>query len=312
MKSRHISRKRLVFYLLNELSDKERQAVGQHINTCSECAERFQAEKTVIMHLLVEPKPEPNEKVLDRCRKRLAKSLKKESEQVKHTISFSNILENLIFPTPVTRLASIAVIFVAGLIIGNRLTFHNQPSDVSGWKAVSALKSASPAGNIHIVPIKDKPGRIEIRFRAVEDKIITGDIRDPHIQYALTYALVNEPRDNIRLKTVELLRETSHDEVVQDALIHALKNDGNPGVRLKAIKILKNLPVSYSIKQILLYAFFKDPNSGIRTEAVNALSRIEDPDIQPMLRKKAQEDDYVKAIISRTANEQSQKTTRKM
>ena len=119
----------------------------------------------------------------------------------------------------------------------------------------------------------------------------------------LSYALVNEPRDNIRLKTVGLLKESVIDENVYQALIHALEKDKNPGVRLKAIKLLKALPINEKVKEILISTLFQDTNPGVRIEAANVLSQVGDPNIRPILQKKASEDEYISTLVTKTDDE---------
>ena len=119
---------------------------------------------------------------------------------------------------------------------------------------------------------------------------------------------MNDPRDNVRLKMVKLLETTAREVEVQGALIHALEKDKNPGVRMKAIKLLKTLPINESIKNILMKALFRETNSGIRREAADALNLLDDPEIRPVLEKRAIEDEYTRSLILK--NQRVESTTR--
>ena len=200
---------------------------------------------------------------------------------------------------PVRQVAMAAIVFIIGLTIG-RVTFkYNTREDLSSREAIRSLQSAVPIGQFELVPSAENPDDVEIRFQTIQERRLIGSLQDPEVQFALSYALVNAPQDNIRLKSLGLLQPSSDDESVHRALIHAVEKDENPGVRLKALKLLKTLPVSEGIKNILISSLFQDPNAGIRVEAAKTLSGLEDPTVLPLLEKKAGEDDYIRALIAK-------------
>ena len=169
-----------------------------------------------------------------------------------------------------------------------------------------------PLTNIQVVSSYTEGNQFEMHFQTVQDFHIKGHINDPRLQYALAYLLMNSPKDNIRLKAIELLSQVSKHESVQLALIHALEYDVNPGIRLKAIKVLNQLPLNPSFKDIFIRAFIKDTNSGVRIETAEALSRCQDPDIVSVLQNEAQNDDFIKALVLKTQRQINQKETKQL
>jgi len=272
----------------------------------------MEREKSFLQTLNKQPRLEPNETLLRECRTRLRNRLREESIAKARKGFWVTIWEHIPSQIPTKQLATVTAIFLFGLILGRFLPHRSKDRGLSSREAVLALQSSLPIGNFRVIPSGERSGWVEIRFSTVQERILKGSLQNPDIQYALSYAMINEPRDNIRLRTIGLLKETPEDELVQEALIHTLKNDENPGVRLKAIKVLKTLPMNEGIKRILLYTLFKDPNSGIRIEATDALNRMADPEIRSILQNEAKEDEYIQALISSTKKEGPVSLSREM
>ena len=299
MKQQHIPHDQLFLYHMKELPHRERKSIEVHLRTCRQCQAVLEHEKRFLQILTRQSRQEPTEELLQACRNRLRVHLQEESRFKSRKLSWLNIREYVTIRIPVKQLATVIAIFLFGVVLGRFLSLRDSYQGLSSKEAILALQSSMPIGDLQVVPSGEKPGQVEIRFQALQEKRIQGSLNDPDIQYALAYALVNAPHDNIRLKSVQLLQDFPQDESVQSALIHALEKDRNPGIRLKAIRLLKTLPVNDRIKKILVSALFKDSNTGVRIEAANALSQSDDPDILPILQKKAADDDYIKTLISR-------------
>ena len=302
MKQNHIEHDQLLLYLLKELSHRERKSIEIHLRTCHQCQAILEREKQFLKTLSGQQRQEPTEQLLQTCRNRLQVHLQEEARLKTRKLSLLKIGEYITIRIPVKQFATVIAIFFLGVALGRFFSLRDTDHGLSSKESILALQSSMPVGDLQIVPSGEKPGQVEIRFRALQEGRIQGSLDDPDIQYALAYALVNAPHDNIRLKSVRLLQNFHQDESVQSALIHALEKDQNPGIRLKAIQLLKTLPVNKRIKKILVSALFKDPNTGIQIEAANALSQSDDPDILPILQKKAADDDYIKTLISRMNN----------
>jgi hypothetical protein len=299
MKQSHILDDQLLLYFLNELSPPEREKVESHLHTCRRCQTLLKRETGFLQLMRNQPQQDPGEPLLEKCRNQLRNRLREEASRKARKKSLLNFGEYITSRVPVKQLATVAVVFLFGLVLGRLLPHRGIEKDFSSRDAILAIQSSMPISNFRVAPSYEKPDWIEIRFQAVQEKRLQGSLQDPDIQYALSYALMNEPKDAIRLKTVGLLEEGTQIELIQEALIHTLEKDKNPGIRLKAIKVLRTLPLNDSIKKILIYALFKDPNPGIRIEATDALNQMADPQIRSILQSKARDDEYMRALLSK-------------
>jgi hypothetical protein len=219
---------------------------------------------------------------------------------------WENRIEWIFYGSTVKRLAFTAAIFVFGMISGKLLLSPPSYSTQSSMDIKQILDSGLPSGAFQILPIEDRTDRIEIRFRTVQEHSFIGDLTHPDVQMVITYALMNDPRDNIRLKMVNILQQSPDLETVKEALIHAFEKDNNPGVRLKALDLLKTLPINEQLKKILVQSLFKDANEGVRVAAANTLFESKLPDIIPILKEMAITDDFVKALLLREGDIQSE------
>jgi len=271
MGKHHLSKSQIFLYLLDELSPEEKRTVEEHVQVCQKCMELLVNGKNLFQLINKQHRPEPKEYLLKECRTRLHNRLREKSTSKSQKKIWLESLNSLLHPVMIKRVVTVAAVFLLGLLVGRFFPYHGYHRDSK--EALLALESCSPITNFQIIPSTEKFDQVKISFNILQEKTLKGSLKNPDIQYALSYALVNEPRENIRLKIIELLKHTSQNEFVEKALIHALKNDKNPGIRWKAIKILKTLPVNESIKKVLIYALFRDPNSGIRIVAANTLSQ---------------------------------------
>jgi len=300
MKVKHLTRKEILFFIQNAMSEREKKRIQHHLDTCESCAnllnEEIQLNDVLSTHYHLEPKDD----FLTESRNRLWRRMhhKKREQEKKKTFNVHDILPMLI---PNRQLVGALTVFVVGLFFGRIFTLMGPRVQTND---VQALESAVPISHFQIVPSNEE-GTVTIQFRTVEEKHIKGKIEDPEIQYALSYALANDTRDNIRLKSIGYLNKNSEQAYVKKALIHALANDENPGVRLKAIKMLKTLPLNKEIKEALVRALFKDNNTGIRIEAAKRLYQAQDPGFQSMLEQHAEEDEFIKSLLSENKEQKS-------
>lgn len=293
MKTKHLTRKEILFFIQNTISVNEKKRMQQHLDGCDTCGRLLEEEIKLNDVLSNYYQFEPDESFLTESRNRLWRRIHhKKWEQIKK--EKSNIKDLLPIFVPNRQLVGALLVFVVGLFFGRIFTLMGPKVQTND---VRALEAAMPISHFQIVP-SDEEGYVTIQFRTVEEKQIKGKIEDPEIQYALSYALANETSDNVRLKSVQYLDNESEDVYVQKALIHALENDENPGVRLKAIKMMKKLPLNEDIKNALVFALFKDSNKGIRIEAAKRLYQAKDPAFQSMLEQHAEEDEFIKSLLS--------------
>ncbi|MBN2030348.1 HEAT repeat domain-containing protein [bacterium] len=301
MKTKHLSRKQILLYLLKELSHEKDKSIEDHLKECTLCQNAFAEEKQMIKMITGLPRLEPSSKLMERYRLVLKSELSKISAPGAQKNFLSDLWESFFYSAPTKRFAATFALILLGVVLGQMLPRISTFRQLSPGDAVLALQSSLEVSDFKVIPTDDQSDRVEIRFNTVQRQSIKGNLGDPGIQYVLSYILENESGDDVRLKTIQLLEDYSQSEVVQGALIRSLERDTNPGIRLKAIRLLKSLPVNEKIKDVLVYALFRDTNSGVQIEAANALNRISDDRVRSFLNKKAKEDEYTRALVERSS-----------
>lgn len=96
---------------------------------------------------------------------------------------------------------------------------------------------------------------------------------------------------------MKMIQNVSHNETVEEALLHTLASDPNPGLRYRAIKLLKQFPLNEGMKRLLIRVLFQDLNPGVRIRVTEKLIQSDDPEIQLLLRKRAEKDEYVRYVL---------------
>ncbi len=171
-------------------------------------------------------------------------------------------------------------VLAVGIVVGY-FVFHSAQNE-NGFAFQSIKNSnnsrdqSSQITNIKFIDGDASDGIVEFEFETVTPMHLKGKIDNPEVQKILTYALLNESNDGIRLRTVNAIAQQAEqghfaDSSVKQALIRSLKEDENPGVRGKALRALQQYRFDDELRDALLYVLAKDKNSGMRIAAINAL-----------------------------------------
>jgi len=200
-------------------------------------------------------------------------------------------LGNLLFGNfrPVVQLGFTAALLLVGVIIGRQFfsaaTAPAPQIDLLGYltpgKPITIPSGylAPSVGNVQTISIDPVTKEVQVQYSIVNDIQVRGNVDNPLIRQALSYALYSEDQPSLRLRAVKALGETyastpsAQDEEITEALVHALENDANAGVRLKAAQVLKQLPLNALVKNTLIRALLRDENSAVRIEAIEALGK---------------------------------------
>jgi hypothetical protein len=301
MKTKHLSSKQVLLYLLKEISQEKEKSIKDHLKNCKVCQKELAHEKQMIQMVTGMSRLEPDPELLKRYRLLLKSELMKKSAPRVQKNFWADIWGSLFYSVPAKRFASTFAILFIGFVLGVLVPRFGTSSELTPGEAVLALQSSLEATDFKVIPSEDRSDQVEIRFNTTRRQSIRGNLRNPEVQYILSYILENEPGDDVRLRTIKLLTDYSESKVVQGALIHSLESDSNPGIRLRAIRLLKSLPVNDEIKDILVYALFRDSNSGVQIEAANALNRIPDETVRSYLNTRAKDDAYTRTLIGQSS-----------
>lgn len=299
--------------IFDELSEKERETLDMHLQSCDECRIEFEALRRFQSVIEQHQALEPSEELLREARQELRAALRLDRSR-------RTILQRLgeqfdLFLQSRLRVAfGGGVVFVLGLLIGFIIL---PPRNVMqfGRPYRTANEATAMDEDVRIMNVQfinhDQDGKntlhgsvengeIEFTFDAVKPARMKGRIDDEHVQKILAHALVSEHNPGVRIQSVNAISSSKTsfvDADVKAALINAAQFDDNPGVRMEAIKVLRRYPLDAEIKHAFLNVLLTDQTSGLRIEAINALvgekgdRRFLDQDVLNAFRDKVTSDD---------------------
>jgi HEAT repeat protein len=147
-------------------------------------------------------------------------------------------------------------------------------------------------------------GQVQIAVDQTSRHLVSGTPQDPKIVQLLVDGITDGLNPNVRLKSIQILREApatnTDSEQVRGALIVALQHDPNPAVRLKALDGLKQFATDATVRKAVAAALQKDADPDVRVQAIDLLSAHHDDSIVGVLQDVVQHEDntYVRSQIS--------------
>ena len=279
----------LVFYVCDEVSDKERRQIENHLASCKSCTAQI-AEERELQEAMVgglQPADELDSAgiLLAQCRSELAETLDDLSAPPvqEHWRPFG-WLRRWMALRPAW---SGALLVFFGVLLGTQLVpwLQNVNPDNSNGQTVNVLAapklSDEQLSKMTVASINFSPssgsatGTVQLQLSAEQPLVLSSNVDDSDMRRVLTYVVENGDRFDagVRLDCLDALKSGVGDEQVRRALIMAARKDQNPAVRMKALESLRDAAANDGVRQVLLEALEKDGNPGVRVEAVNLLVR---------------------------------------
>jgi hypothetical protein len=293
-----------------ELDGERKQLTEDHLNGCESC--RTELEQVKRLHRVMDNHAVqiPTESLLQEARSELRAALRMErNKPQKSGFSLREWFGGLIPNFQVA--AGFAMMLVIGLV-GGYVIFHKtstpeitttQVVQTSGNPMVTnaslgeLLKEPEvEITNIRFMDADTSDGNVEFAFDAVRPMRVKGSVNDANVQKMLTYALLSEQNDGVRLRAVNTIssyKQSNADPQVKQALITALKSDSNDAVRKEAMAVLKTFDFDADIQNAFLYVLERDANAALRIDAIKSLEgkKIQDQQILNVLKEKSESDD---------------------
>src|SRR6202162_3307736 len=277
----------LVFYACDEVSEKERKLIDEHLAVCPACTEQLTGERA-LWEAIGAAKPAAGEinsadALLSQCRSRLAETL--------DDLSVTPIREHWQLFGWVRRWMALrpavsgAMFIFFGVLLGAEVMpwLQNGLPGNSNGRAVNVLASQKltdeqlskmAVAGINLAPWPNAaPGTVQLQLRAEQPMVLSGNVDDSNMRRVLTYVVENGERFDagIRLDCLDALKAQARDAQVRKALLLAARQDQNPAVRMKALEALKDSAADDTVREALLDALAHDANPGVRVEVVNML-----------------------------------------
>lgn len=275
----------LVFHACDEVSVEERARIEAHLAGCAECRAQLDEEKSLNAALADIAQ---SADLLDATGTLLAQYRSELSEALddlaapplrQHWQPFGWVRRWMAL-RPAWSAALLVV--AGGLVSAQVLQWLPGNSGMNG-PALNVLAtptitedqlSKMNVAGINFAPSTDSgPGTVQVRLRAEQPLVLSGNVDDADVRRVLTYVIANGNRfdPGVRLDCLDALKSRTSDAEVREALLSAAREDQNPAVRMKALESLRDSVDDPAVRDVLLDALQHDANSGVRVEAVNLL-----------------------------------------
>jgi hypothetical protein len=279
----------LVFYVCDEVSDRERNQIEAHLAICETCSAQIAEEREFqeVFAAGAQPADELDSAgvLLAQCRSELAEKLDDLSAPPlqEHWRPFGWLRRGMAL-RPVWS-GALLVFFgallgtqvVPWLQTGNRDNDGRQTVNVMAAPKLSddQLSKMAVAGISFSPSSGSAPGTVQLQLSAEQPMVLSGNVDDSDMQRVLTYVVENGERFDagVRIDCLDALKAGVRDQQVRRAMIAAARQDQNPAVRMKALESLRDVAADDAVRQVLLEALQQDGNPGVRVEAVNLLVR---------------------------------------
>ncbi len=278
----------LVFYVCDEVTEKERRQIDAHFLACQSCTTHLSAEKQ-FQDAITNASQSAAEidaagVLLAQCRSELAESLDDLSAPplIEHWQPFGWARRWM----ALRPAWSAALLMLIGVLVGAQaIPYLRSAREDSGGNTAAVNVNARPAltkdqlSRMSLSAISYTPNsgsgaaNVQLQLNAEQPLVISGSPDDRDIREFLTYVIGNAGRYDAgaRLDGLEALKTSAHDEQVRSALLSVARNDQNAAVRMKALESLRDADDEEDVRDALLEAVQDDSNPGVRVQAVDLL-----------------------------------------
>jgi hypothetical protein len=270
------TKENLVLYIYDELADDAKFEIENHIRGCVACREELESAKALKHDMSAMPVLEVSPNLLAASRMQLQESLE-HAEQNRSAWStfvfdFAGWM-NQIKLAPALTAALLMIGFAGGTITTWKIA-GSGTTDVIVGHGPEEVKDIGVA-SIESILTDPSSNNVTIKYDTLHPQTLVGSANDPRIQQLLLLATHSNRDSDVRLDSIDLLKDRAGDNDVRDALISALRYDKNPGVRLKALDGLKSyVRNDVHVRDAVLEALLHDDNAGVRSEAIGLLDPV--------------------------------------
>lgn len=277
----------LVFFVCDEVSDKERKLIESHLAVCPACSAQLAEERELQQAMIAAPQPadefDASGVLLAQCRSELAEALDDLSAPPaqEHWRPFG-WLRRFMALRPAW---SGALLVMFGILLGAQLVpwLQSRRTNNANLQAVNVVArrplTEAQLANMDIADVNfstasgNGPGTVQLQLSAEQPLELIGNVNDGDMQQVLTYVVENGERFDagVRLDCLDALKAAVRNDKVRGALIAAARKDQNPAVRMKALEALRGEAADDAVRQVVLDAMQHDGNPGVRVVAVDVL-----------------------------------------
>jgi hypothetical protein len=263
------TKENVVLFIYDELPDDAKFEFMHHVQHCVACRRELDSAQAFKEQMNALPVEEISPNLLAASRMQLQEGLEHTEQNRSFWGMFVFDLAGWMHQIKLAP-ALTAALLIIGFAGGSVTTWRLGHTD--GASPLVSGPSASPQDfNIAAIDsITTDPGSNRVHPETYE-----APANDSRIQQLLLLAARSNRNSDVRLDSIDLLKNKAQDNEVRDALISALRYDKNPGVRLKALDGLKSyVKDDIHVRDAVLEALLHDNNPGVRSEAISLLDPV--------------------------------------
>lgn len=254
----------------DNLSEKERTRLENHLATCSDCREEFMMIRNMWEHTTELPAPEPSP-ALELGFHALLNQYKRaeaETRQLQRVGPFEWI-KQLWTIQPRFQLAYSIIILAVGLTAG--VIWNNSKN--TGNTDVQALSSqVTEMKEMLMLSLLENPSASE-RMKAVSFVSEENDV-NRKVADALLTTLNNDENVNVRLSTLEALSNFANDPVVRQGLIASIIKQDSPLVQAALADVMVKLQEKKAVKPLQKILQSEETNEIIKTKIRESIHKL--------------------------------------
>jgi hypothetical protein len=269
-------REQVTDYVNNAIEEPSRSQVQQHLIVCDKCRTEVEEMKTLWTSLgsihTVEPGPELQPRfqiMLEAYKDGL------EQGRTNHWWADVNLWVSRWWPRrPVVQLLVSAGLLILGVMIGRQIHPASASPTLQSNSEVAQLRSdLSQMRQIVALSLMQQQSASE-RLKGVNWSY---QLQQPggEVLKALLDTLMHDPNVNVRLATVDALRQFGNQTVVRRGVIEAMAHEESPMVQLALIDLAVDLREKSSIDTLRQLTHNEKVDDAVRVRAQKGLTELE-------------------------------------
>ncbi len=271
------TKKLLLDYLQNELSDKEKQELEQRLEQCETCEALLEEFRELFQAIENQTDMDPPPSLKENFNRMLVSEM--ESQVASRQTSLSDRFSSLLDRFSIKPLAQSPVAILLMVLCFTLGYYFNSRQDETSLAARSLeeierlqveMKTLKDAYLINSLSLP-RPGQ---RLQAIVE-YGSGDSMSAEAADALLQFLYNDSNVNVRFTALQTLSEQWAGQEVRDRLLNALANENEPLMQVSIIRIFEEARDTRIIPQLESIILSEETTDYVKGYALNAKSKLE-------------------------------------
>jgi anti-sigma factor RsiW len=263
-------------YVSGQIEEPARSAIGQHLAACEGCRNETEDLKKLWTTLGSIPETEPGPELRSRFHIMLEayRQGMDNAPQQKWWHGWYSRLTGWWPPQPALQLGFALALLILGVVIGRQ------------FQVVSTVPAVAPAAEVAELRAELSQTRQLVAISLMQQQSANDRLRGVNWSYqlqqpgmeiltALLDALMHDPNVNVRLATIDALRQFGDQPVVRLGVVEAMARQESPMVQIALIDLAVDLREKESVPALRKLTEDQTVNETVRERALRRLSEME-------------------------------------